>query len=82
MTAKDAPDPCMAPQGAPSKSNALINVNRVKDTPVFYTFGDKIGAVVDLLVERSSGQSCQINSVRFCWAFDKPAAVTRPPCSR
>ncbi len=27
-------------------------------------------------------ENCQINSMKFCWAFDTPSAVTPPPCSR
>lgn len=34
----------------------LIVATRVKDTAVYNTFGDKIGTIVDMLIERASGR--------------------------
>lgn len=36
-------------------SNRLITASRIKDTSVFNSFGDKIGTVADLSIERSTG---------------------------
>ncbi len=39
-----------------TKGNTLITANRIKDTAVYNSFGDKIGTVADMSIERSSGR--------------------------
>ena len=37
-------------------ANKLITASRIKDTAVFNSFGDKIGTVADMSIERTTGQ--------------------------
>lgn len=41
---------------APSKTGDLIIGRRVKDTPIFNTYGDKIGNVEDFSIEKTTGK--------------------------
>ncbi len=40
----------------PTRNGELIIGRRVKDTPVFNTFGDKIGSIEDFSIEKSTGK--------------------------